>query len=100
MNCGTTSTLLYCTMEWEMLALQLLWIEYECLYKVPGFMLRTKINLQIPVFYRGGSIVARKDTPRRNTVEQRNDTYTVYIFADRVILRVKFICSCNTTGLL
>lgn len=29
-------------------------------------------------------MVARKDTPRRNTVEQWNDTYTVYIFADRV----------------
>lgn len=44
MKFGTTSILLCSTMEWEILALQLLWIEYECLYKISEFMFATKIN--------------------------------------------------------
>ncbi|KAF2894419.1 hypothetical protein ILUMI_11754 [Ignelater luminosus] len=41
------------------------------------------INMDsVPVFYRGGSIIARKDTPRLTTQAAVNDPYTLYICLD------------------
>ncbi|GJQ88227.1 hypothetical protein Trydic_g13218 [Trypoxylus dichotomus] len=36
-----------------------------------------------PVFYRGGSIIIRKDTPRPSTALTSQDPYSVYVFLDR-----------------
>ncbi|KAF2886406.1 hypothetical protein ILUMI_19767, partial [Ignelater luminosus] len=36
----------------------------------------------VPVFYRGGSIIARKDTPRLTAEATVNDPYTLYICLD------------------
>lgn len=37
---------------------------------------------QTPVFYRGGCIVFRKDTPRPSTFHMRRDSYNIYVFLD------------------
>ncbi|KAK9685060.1 Glycosyl hydrolases family 31 [Popillia japonica] len=34
----------------------------------------------VPVYYRGGSIISRKDTPRSSSVAMTSDPYTIYVF--------------------
>ncbi|KAK9685059.1 Galactose mutarotase-like [Popillia japonica] len=36
----------------------------------------------VPVFYRGGSIIARKETHRSSSAYMRSDPYTIYVFVD------------------
>ncbi|KAF2884461.1 hypothetical protein ILUMI_21709 [Ignelater luminosus] len=36
----------------------------------------------IPVFYRGGSIIPRKDIPRQSAAATKNDPYTLYVCLD------------------
>lgn len=38
--------------------------------------------LQVPVYYRGGSIIPRKDRPRRAASLMHDDPYTLYVVLD------------------
>lgn len=58
------------------------WIDTNQVFSGNGF---TTIPVQletVPVFYRGGSIVPRKDTPRPSSVHTHDDPYSLYIFLD------------------
>lgn len=37
---------------------------------------------KVPVYYRGGNIIPRKDRPRRASTLTHNDPYTLYIALD------------------
>lgn len=58
----------------------------SCIYDCYRFFLQ---NL---AFYRGGSIIPRKERPRRASTLMRNDPYTLYVVLDS---NVSF-CSSNT----
>ena len=47
------------------------------------FMHHFSYFFQIPVFYRGGSIIPRKDRIRRSSYLSRNDPYTLVVALDR-----------------
>ncbi|KAF2884463.1 hypothetical protein ILUMI_21711 [Ignelater luminosus] len=59
-----------------------LWYNIDDNYKVlrgTGHQLMY-VNLDsVPVFYRGGAIITRKDTPRLTSAETVNDPYTLYV---------------------
>lgn len=44
---------------------------------------RIPVNLDtVPIYYRGGSIISRKDTSRGSSVQTYNDPITLYLFLD------------------
>eukprot|EP00879_Flechtneria_rotunda_P018748 GHRR01019680.1.p1 GENE.GHRR01019680.1~~GHRR01019680.1.p1 ORF type:complete len:236 (+),score=63.32 GHRR01019680.1:164-871(+) len=50
----------------------------------PGKPLTTAVHLDaIPVFYRGGHIVPRRDRPRRSTATMLNDPFTLMVALDK-----------------
>ncbi|KRT86635.1 glycoside hydrolase, partial [Oryctes borbonicus] len=57
-------------------------IEHEKTYRGIGY---TAVPVTIdytPVFYRGGSIIIRKDIPRPSSTLTNQDPYSVYVFLD------------------
>lgn len=51
------------------------------------------ILLQVPVYFRGGHIIPRKDRPRRSSVLMHSDPYTLYVALDKdVSANVFTIC--------
>jgi len=61
-----------------------LWYDIETfkMYRGNGAVSLPVAKESIPVFYRGGSIIPRKDRPRRASSLTHNDPYTLYVVLD------------------
>lgn len=57
-------------------------IEQNLVYRGMGFYTVIVPLDYTPVFYRGGSIITRKDTPRPSSELMRDDGITLYVFLD------------------
>lgn len=72
------------------------WYNYETLETVAGSpftVFDTKSLASVPVFLRGGQIVARKDRIRRSSALTARDPFTLYIALDKKV-RLKVALHC------
>ncbi|KAF2905456.1 hypothetical protein ILUMI_00712, partial [Ignelater luminosus] len=50
------------------------------IYRGNGYLPINVTLDSVPVYYRGGSVISRKDTPRPSSVDTYDDDYTLYVF--------------------
>lgn len=58
-------------------------VSFILLFYINKFIVNVDL-FKIPIYYRGGSIIARKDMERRSSAEMVDDCYTIYINLDKV----------------